>query len=95
MTKSIPLVDCPQCRGQGYLYTRPIHDSPECDVCGGSGEVSEGFARLYDALYCTGRDFVNECSQCGERRVTVSVPGFGEVCAGCLPWVVKCMKAAA
>lgn len=95
MTDPATLVDCPQCRSEGYLYSRYIHESPDCDVCCGKGEVPAGFARLYDALYCAGRDFVNECSQCHERRVTVSVPGFGEVCAGCLPWVVVVMRSAA
>lgn len=89
------MVDCPSCQGQGYLYARPIHDSPECDVCGGSGEVSEGFARLYDELVRKGEDFVDECSQCHTRRVTVPVPFYGEVCAACIEWAVKVMRAAA
>lgn len=88
-------VDCPQCYGQGYLYARPIQDSPECDVCGGSGEVSEGYARLYGELAYRGDDFVRSCSQCGRRRVTVEVPGFGDVCARCLDWAVLVLRTAA
>jgi hypothetical protein len=88
------LVDCPQCCGEGYLYSQYIHDSADCDVCTGSGQVSAGFARLYDQLVLKGEDFVDECSQCHTRRVTVSVPGFGKVCAGCIVWVVVAMKAA-
>lgn len=89
------LVNCPQCRGEGCLYSRYIHESPDCDVCRGKGLVPAGFAALYDELVKRGEDLVDECSQCHDRRVTVSAPGFGEVCAGCLPWVVLAMKEAA